>query len=323
MVLVALSFTAVSAETALLNVSYDPTREFYEDLNRAFNANRATQGLSTLRIKQSHGGSGKQARAVIDGLPADVVSLALAYDIDAIAKRGLIAHDWQSKLPHNATPYSSTIVFLVRAGNPKKIQDWPDLIRADVKVITPNPKTSGGARWNYLAAWAWALQQPNGNAASARAYLSKLLANVPQLDTGARAATLTFVQRRLGDVLLAWENEALLVSRKLEPGKFEIVMPSVSILAEPPVALVDKIVDKRGSRALAESYLNFLYSETGQRLAAKHYFRPSHEQIAAEFSGQFPPLKRTSINAAFGNWANAQREHFDDGGSFDQISDAQ
>jgi sulfate/thiosulfate transport system substrate-binding protein len=314
---------AAGAADSLLNVSYDPTRELYEDVNAAFNASRTSQGLPALTIKQSHGGSGKQARAVVDGLQADVVSLALAYDIDAIAQRGLLAKDWQQKLPHNATPYTSTIVFLVRAGNPKKIKDWGDLIRSDVKVITPNPKTSGGARWNYLAAWAWALQQPKGNAVSAQEFLKKLFANVPVLDTGARGSTITFVQRKQGDVLLAWENEALLVTRKLEPGKFEIVAPSVSILAEPPVAVVDKVVDKRGTRPLAESYLKFLYSEQGQRLAGKHYYRPTDEKIAAEYAKQFPTLKLVSIDSIFGGWAKAQKTHFDDGGSFDQISHTQ
>jgi len=315
--------TVALAETSLLNVSYDPTRELYEEVNQAFNASRAKQGLPTLELKQSHGGSGKQARAVVDGLQADVVSLALAYDIDAIAQRGLINKDWQKRLPHNATPYSSTIVFLVRAGNPKKIRDWGDLIRPDVKVITPNPKTSGGARWNYLAAWAWALQQPNGNAASAKAFVEKLFANVPVLDTGARGSTITFIQRNQGDVLLAWENEALLVTKKLIPGKFEVLAPSISILAEPPVSVVDKNVDKHGTRQLAESYLNFLYSEQGQKLAGKHYYRPTDAKVAAEYAGQFPSLKLITIDAVFGGWAKAQKEHFDDGGIFDQISHSQ
>ncbi len=313
----------VAAETSLLNVSYDPTRELYEEVNQAFNAGRVSQGLPTLEIRQSHGGSGKQARAVVDGLQADVVTLALAYDIDAIAARGLINKDWQKKFAHNATPYSSTIVFLVRAGNPKKIRDWADLIRTDVKVITPNPKTSGGARWNYLAAWAWALQQPNSSDTSARAFVQKLFANVPVLDTGARGSTVTFTQRKQGDVLLAWENEALLITRKLDPGKYDIVMPSVSILAEPPVAIVDKVVDKRGTRALAEAYLNYLYSEQGQRLAGKHFYRPSNEKIAAEYAAQFPPTKLITIDAVFGGWAKAQKTHFDDGGTFDQISNSQ
>ena len=319
----AVAGSAIAAETTLLNVSYDPTRELYEEVNKAFNASRAKQGLPELEIKQSHGGSGKQARAVVDGLQADVVTLALAYDIDAIAERGLINKDWQKKFAHNATPYSSTIVFLVRAGNPKKIKDWGDLIRADVKVITPNPKTSGGARWNYLAAWGWALQQPNGNEASAKAYLQKLFANVPVLDTGARGSTVTFTQRNQGDVLLAWENEALLISKKIAPGKYEIVVPSVSILAEPPVAIVDKVVDKRGTRPLAEAYLNFLYSEAGQRLAGKHYYRPSNASVAAEYAAQFPSSKLITIDAVFGGWAKAQKTHFDDGGTFDQISNPQ
>ena len=321
--LVLFAGSAVAADTTLLNVSYDPTRELYDEINKSFNVSRAKQGLPELGIKQSHGGSGKQARAVVDGLQADVVTLALAYDIDAIAERGLISKDWQQKFAHNATPYSSTIVFLVRAGNPKKIKDWGDLIRADVKVITPNPKTSGGARWNYLAAWGWALQQPNGSDASAKAFLQKLFANVPVLDTGARGSTVTFTQRNQGDVLLAWENEALLISKKIAPGKYEIVVPSVSILAEPPVAVVDKVVDKRGTRALAEAYLKYLYSEDGQRIAGKHYYRPSNAKVAAEYAAQFPSSKLITIDAVFGGWAKAQKTHFDDGGTFDQISNPQ
>ncbi|HEX4911524.1 MAG TPA: sulfate ABC transporter substrate-binding protein [Permianibacter sp.] len=312
-----------AAETTLLNVSYDPTRELYEEINAAFNASRAKQGVPALTIKQSHGGSGKQARAVVDGLPADVVTLALAYDIDAIAEHGLIAKNWQTKFPHNATPYSSTVVFLVRAGNPKKIRDWSDLVRPDVKVITPNPKTSGGARWNYLAAWAWALKQPGGNEASAKAFVQKLYANVPVLDTGARGSTVTFTQRKQGDVLLAWENEALLIGKKLQTGKFEIVLPSVSILAEPPVALVDKVVDKRGTRAIAEAYLNYLYSEAGQRIAGKNFYRPTDAKVAAEFTAQFPPITLVKIDDVFGGWRKAQKTHFDDGGVFDQISHSQ
>lgn len=321
--LVLFAGSAVAADTTLLNVSYDPTRELYDEINKSFNVSRAKQGLSELEIKQSHGGSGKQARAVVDGLQADVVTLALAYDIDVIAERGLISKNWQQKFAHNATPYSSTIVFLVRAGNPKKIKDWGDLIRDDVKVITPNPKTSGGARWNYLAAWGWALQQPNGSDASAKAFLQKLFANVPVLDTGARGSTVTFTQRNQGDVLLAWENEALLISKKIAPGKYEIVVPSVSILAEPPVAVVDKVVDKRGTRALAEAYLKYLYSEDGQRIAGKHYYRPSNAKVAAEYAAQFPSSKLITIDAVFGGWAKAQKTHFDDGGTFDQISNPQ
>ena len=321
--LVLFAGSAVAADTTLLNVSYDPTRELYDEINKSFNVSRAKQGLSELEIKQSHGGSGKQARAVVDGLQADVVTLALAYDIDVIAERGLISKNWQQKFAHNATPYSSTIVFLVRAGNPKKIKDWGDLIRDDVKVITPNPKTSGGARWNYLAAWGWALQQPNGSDASAKAFLQKLFANVPVLDTGARGSTVTFTQRNQGDVLLAWENEALLISKKIAPGKYEIVVPSVSILAEPPVAVVDKVVDKRGTRALAEAYLKYLYSEDGQRIAGKHYYRPSNAKVAAEYATQFPSSKLITIDAVFGGWAKAQKTHFDDGGTFDQISNPQ
>jgi sulfate/thiosulfate-binding protein len=306
--------TASAAPATLLNVSYDPTRELYQDINGAF----AKTWKDQVTIKQSHGGSGKQARAVIDGLPADVVTLALAYDVDEIAQRGLIAKDWQSRLPFNSTPYYSTIVLLVRAGNPKHIKDWDDLIRPDVKVITPNPKTSGGARWNYLAAYGYALRK-YGTPAKANGFLAKLFRNVPVLDSGARGSTTTFVERGQGDVLIAWENEALLSVRDLGKGKFQIVYPSVSILAEPPVAVVDKNVDKHGTRQVAEAYLKFLYSPTGQFIIANNYFRPRNKAVAAKYKGQFPNLPLFTVNKNFGGWAKAQHTHFDDGGTFDQV----
>jgi sulfate transport system substrate-binding protein len=306
--------TAPAAPATLLNVSYDPTRELYQDINGAF----AKTWKDQVTIKQSHGGSGKQARAVIDGLPADVVTLALAYDVDEIAQRGLIAKDWQSRLPFNSTPYYSTIVLLVRAGNPKHIKDWDDLIRPDVKVITPNPKTSGGARWNYLAAYGYALRK-YGTPAKANGFLAKLFRNVPVLDSGARGSTTTFVERGQGDVLIAWENEALLSVRDLGKGKFQIVYPSVSILAEPPVAVVDKNVDKHGTRQVAEAYLKFLYSPTGQFIIANNYFRPRNKAVAAKYKGQFPNLPLFTVNKNFGGWAKAQHTHFDDGGTFDQV----
>jgi sulfate transport system substrate-binding protein len=306
--------TAPAAPATLLNVSYDPTRELYQDINGAF----AKTWKDQVTIKQSHGGSGKQARAVIDGLPADVVTLALAYDVDEIAQRGLIAKDWQSRLPFNSTPYYSTIVLLVRAGNPKHIKDWDDLIRPDVKVITPNPKTSGGARWNYLAAYGYALRK-YGTPAKANGFLAKLFRNVPVLDSGARGSTTTFVERGQGDVLIAWENEALLSVRDLGKGKFQIVYPSVSILAEPPVAVVDKNVDKHGTRQVAEAYLKFLYSPTGQFIIANNYFRPRNKAVAAKYKGQFPNFPLFTVNKNFGGWAKAQHTHFDDGGTFDQV----
>ncbi len=274
-----------AAEISLLNVSYDPTRELYQDFNAAFARQWKAKSGDELKLKQSHGGSGKQARGVIDGLEADVVTLALAYDIDAIAERGLLAKDWQKRLPHNSAPYTSTIVFLVRKGNPKHIKDWNDLVKPGVAVITPNPKTSGGARWNHLAAWGYALKQPGGSEASAREFIGKLYKNVPVLDSGARGATTTFVERGIGDVLLAWENEALLAIKELGPDKVEIVAPSVSILAEPPVAVVDKVVDKRGTRKVAEAYLNYLYSEEGQDIAAKNYYRPTAGAAAEKICG--------------------------------------
>lgn len=318
--LLALTGLASAAELSLLNVSYDPTRELYADFNKVFAERWKEQTGDTVAIKASHGGSGSQARAVIDGLEADVVTLALAYDIDAIAaKSGLIAPDWQKRLPDNSTPYTSTIVFLVRKGNPKQIKDWNDLIRPDVKVITPNPKTSGGARWNYLAAWGYALRQNGNDAAKAQEFVRKLYANVPVLDSGARGATLTFVQRRQGDVLLAWENEAFLSLDEFGKDKVEIVVPSVSVLAEPPVAVVDKTVDRRGTRAVAEAYLKFLYRPVGQELVARHYFRPRSKEIAAKYADRFPQLPLFTIDDMFGGWTKAQQVHFSDGGIFDQI----
>jgi sulfate/thiosulfate transport system substrate-binding protein len=304
----------------LLNVSYDPTREFYDAVNAAFATEWKQQSGETVVINQSHGGSGKQARAVIDGLEADVVTLGLAYDIDALAQRaGLVPADWQTRLPDNSAPYTSTVVFLVRAGNPKGIRDWGDLARPGIAVITPNPKTSGGARWNYLAAWSWARDRQDGSDASAEAFVRALYRNVPVLDSGARGATMTFVERGTGDVLLAWENEALLATRRLGAGRLEIVIPSQSILAEPPVTVVDKVVDRRGTRAVAEAYLRYLYSKEGQELAAQHYFRPRDPEVAAKYAAQFPKVKLVTIDAAFGGWSAAQAAHFADGGSFDRI----
>ena len=312
---------APAAPTQLLNVSYDPTRELYQQVNAAFAKRWQESTKQPITIKQSHGGSGKQARAVIDGLPADVVTLALGYDVDAIAKRGLIASNWQARLPNNSTPYYSTIVLLVRHGNPKHIRDWDDLIRADVKVITPNPKTSGGARWNYLAAWGFA-QRKYGSPQKAKLFMAKLFRNVPVLDSGARGATTTFVERGQGDVLIGWENEALLAARRLAPGKFDIVVPSVSILAEPPVAVVDKVVDKHGTRAAAEAYLKFLYTPEAQDIIARNYFRPRNPQVAARYKAQFPNMKLFTIDRNFGGWAKAQALHFNDGGLFDQEYEA-
>ncbi len=303
----------------LLNVSYDPTRELYKDINAAYARYWKEKVGQTLTINQSHGGSGKQARSVIDGLQADVVTLALAYDIDEIAARAkLLPANWQSRLPNNSTPYSSTIVFLVRKGNPLKIKDWGDLIKPGVDVITPNPKTSGGARWNYLAAWAWALKQPGGNPAKAQAYVAALFKNVPILDTGARGATTTFTQRGIGDVLLSWENEAYLAQEEL-PGKFDIVYPSLSILAEPPVAIVDRNVDRRKTRLAAEGYLNFLYSPLAQELIAKHHYRPRNAAVAAKYAAKFKKLPLVTIDDTFGGWKKAQATHFADGGVFDRI----
>jgi len=320
MVTLAAGTTRAANAVTLLNVSYDPTRELYEDYNKAFAAYWKAKTGDTVTINQSHGGSGKQARAVIDGLPADVVTLALAYDVDALAKRGkLIPDTWQARLPDNSAPYTSTIVFLVRKGNPKHIKDWGDLVRPGVGVITPNPKTSGGARWNYLAAWVYALKQPGGNAASAQEFVRKLYKNVPVLDSGARGSTVTFVERGIGDVLLAWENEAFLAARELGADKVEIVVPSISILAEPPVSVVDKVVDKRGTRAVAEDYLKYLYSPEGQEIAAKHFYRPRDPKVTAKYASVFPKVPLVTVKDAFGGWTQAQATHFADGGTFDQI----
>jgi len=311
--------TASAADIALLNVSYDPTRELYQDVNAAFAREWKTKTGDTVKIKQSHGGSGKQARAVIDGLDADVVTLALAYDIDALAERGLVAKDWEKREALNASPYTSTIVFLVRKGNPKGIKDWNDLVKPGVAVITPNPKTSGGARWNHLAAWGYALKQPGGSPTTATEFLKKLYKNVPVLDSGARGATTTFVERGIGDVLIAWENEAYLAVKELGPGKFDIITPSVSILAEPPVALVDKVVDKRGTRKVAEAYLKFLYTDEAQDIIAKNYYRPATPKAAAKYANQFAKVKLFTIGDVAGNWTQAQKTHFADGGLFDKI----
>ena len=312
----------VAAAQTLLNVSYDPTRELYTEFNAAFNKHWQAQGNEAVTIQQSHGGSGKQARAVIDGLRADVVTLALAGDIDELYKLGkLIPENWQERLPDASTPYTSTIVFLVRKGNPKGLKDWDDLVKPGVEVITPNPKTSGGARWNFLAAWAYA-QQKYGSEAEAKAFTEKLYKNVPVLDTGARGSTITFVNNGIGDVLLAWENEAFLALKEEGGENFEIVAPSLSILAEPPVSVVDQNVDKKGTRKVAEAYLNYLYSEEGQRIAAKHFYRPRNQAVAAEFAEQFPQLKLVTIDKDFGGWKTAQPKFFNDGGVFDQIYQA-
>ncbi|MGH8230737.1 MAG: sulfate ABC transporter substrate-binding protein [Steroidobacteraceae bacterium] len=309
-----------SAAVTLLNVSYDPTRELYEAVNKAFSAQWLASTGEQVTIHQSHGGSGKQARAIIDGLEADVATLALGYDINELARTGgLIPANWATRLPNNSAPYTSTIVFLVRKGNPKNIRDWDDLVRPGVQVITPSPKSSGGARWNYLAAWAWALKQPGGDDAKAKDFVRRLYKNVPVLDSGARGSTVTFVERGIGDVLLAWENEALLAKQNLGPDKLDIVLPSVSILAEPPVTVVDKVVDRRGTRKLAEAYLKFLYTPEGQELIARNFYRPRDPQVAAKFASQFPTLKLVTIDDTFGGWDKAQATHFSDGGTFDQI----
>ncbi len=311
--------TSALADTTLLNVSYDPTRELYQDINRSFGAEWKAKTGETVKISQSHGGSGAQARSVIDGLEADVVTLALAYDIDAIAsKAGLLSPDWQARLPYQSAPYTSTIVFLVRKGNPKQIKDWDDVARPGIQVITPNPKTSGGARWNYLAAWGYALNKYDRDEAKARQFLAALFKNVPVFDSGARGATTTFVQRGLGDVLLAWENEAILAVEELGKGQFEIVVPSMSILAEPPVAVVDKVVDKHGTRAVAEAYLRYLYSPDGQEIGARHHYRPRDPAVAARHAAEFPAVKLFTVEA-LGGWQKAQTTHFNDGGVFDQI----
>jgi sulfate transport system substrate-binding protein len=302
----------------ILNVSYDPTREFYTEYNKIFSEAWARDhGGQQLTVNQSHGGSGRQARSVIDGLRADVVTLALAYDIDEIAARGLIARNWQSRLPNNSSPYTSTIVFLVRKGNPWRIRDWGDLVKDGIQVITPNPKTSGGARWNYLAAWAWALRQPGGSPDTAKSFVQKLYRNVPVLDTGARGSTTTFVQRRIGDVFLSWENEAWLA--KAEGAQVDIIYPSVSILAEPPVTVVDRNVDRNGTRNVAENYLRFLYTDFAQELIAKHYYRPRSAAVAAKYVERFPRLPLITVDDTFGGWASAQRTHFTEGALFDQI----
>jgi sulfate transport system substrate-binding protein len=314
------STSLLSAQTHLLNVSYDPTREFYEEYNRLFTQHwKATTGQDVI-VNQSHGGSGKQARAVIDGLEADVVTLALAYDIDAIAQNGgLLDKDWQSKFPDKSTPYTSTIVLLVRKGNPLGIHDWDDLIRPGVKVITPNPKTSGGARWNYLAAWGYALRKSGNNEQGARDYMKKLFANVPVLDSGARGSTTTFVQRGVGDVLIAWENEALLALKEFGSDKFEIVVPSETILAEPPVAVVDEVARKHGTEKVARAYLEYLYSPEAQDLAARYFFRPRLKSVADKYASVFPKVNTFTVLEGCGGWQKAQAKHFSDGGTFDQI----
>jgi len=308
-----------AAEVSLLNVSYDPTRELYVDFNKSFAEHWKKTAGQDVKIKQSHGGAAKQARSVIDGLQADVVTLALSYDIDEIAQRGILAKDWQKRLPKNSAPYTSTIVFLVRKGNPKNIKEWTDLARPGISVITPNPKTSGGARYNYLAAWGYALKQPGGNEKTAQDLLTKIYKNVPVLDSGARGSTTTFIEREIGDVLITWENEALLAIRELGPEKVQIVVPSLSVLAEPPVTVVDKVVDRRGTRKVADAYLNYLYSEAGQELAGKHYYRPINEKIAAKYASQFPKVKLLTVDEIAGGWTKAQKTHFADGGTFDQI----
>jgi sulfate/thiosulfate-binding protein len=309
-----------AADVTLLNVSYDPTRELYADFNKAFTAHWKAKTGNNATVKQSHGGAGKQARAVIDGLQADVVTLALAYDIDEIhAKAKLIPKDWQTRLPNNSAPYTSTIVLLVRKGNPKNIKDWDDLAKPGITVITPNPKTSGGARWNYLAAWGYELKRNGGDQQKAKEFVKKIYANVPVLDSGARGSTITFVERGIGDVFISWENEAFLALKELGPDKFEIVVPSVSILAEPPVTIVDKVVDKRKTREVAQGYLEYLYSDEGQEIAAKHYYRPTNPKFIEKYAHQFPKVNLFNIDEVFGGWQKAQKEHFADGGTFDQI----
>jgi sulfate/thiosulfate transport system substrate-binding protein len=321
--LVVSTVLAAAKDITLLNVSYDPTRELYQDVNTAFARHWQEKTGDKVTIKQSHGGSGKQARAVIDGLDADVVTLALAYDVDALCEKGkLIPQDWQKRLPNNSAPYTSTIVFVVRKGNPKGIKDWDDLVKSGVSVITPNPKTSGGARWNYLAAWGYALKKWGSDDAKARDFVARLFKNVAILDTGARGATTTFVQRGIGDVFVAWENEALLAVNESDKGAFEIVVPSVSILAEPPVTWVDKVVSKRGTRAVAQAYLEFLYSPEGQEIAAKHYYRPRLESVRTKYADTFPKVEMFTIDEVFGGWQKAQKAHFAEGGVFDQIQRA-
>jgi sulfate/thiosulfate-binding protein len=318
-VLLAASLAAPAAAQELLNVSYDPTRELYQAVNTAFARQYQAKTGKAVTVQQSHGGSSKQARAVIDGLEADVLTLALAYDIDAVAESGLLPREWQKRLPSNSSPYTSTIVFLVRKGNPKGIKDWADLLKPGVQVITPNPKTSGGARWNYLAAWAYALKQPGGSDAKAKEFVTALYKNVPVLDSGARGATTTFVQRGIGDVLLTWESEAFLSIKELGADKVEIVVPSLSILAEPPVTIVDKNVDKKGTRTVAQAYVEYLYAPEGQEIAARNYYRPRLEAVAKKHSATFPKINLITIDDVFGGWQKAQPTHFGDGGVFDQI----
>ena len=311
---------ALAANVELLNVSYDPTRELYQEFNAAFARQWEAKTGDKVTVKQSHGGSGKQARTVIDGLTADVVTLALAYDIDEIAARAkLLPAEWQKRLPHNSSPYTSTIVFLVRKGNPKRIKDWDDIARSGISVITPNPKTSGGARWNYLAAWGYALKNYGNDESKAREFVTKIYKNVPVLDSGARGSTTTFVGRGIGDVLLAWENEAFLAVKELGPEKVDIVVPSISILAEPPVTLVDKVADKHGTRKVAQAYLDYLYSEEGQDIAGRNFYRPTDAKAAAKYASQFPKISLFRIDDVFGGWQKAQKTHFADGGVFDQI----
>jgi sulfate/thiosulfate transport system substrate-binding protein len=318
--LTAAATLAAAKDITLLNVSYDPTRELYQDYNAAFTKYWQAKTGDKVTVKQSHGGSGKQARSVIDGLESDVVTLALAYDIDEIAERAkLLPPDWQKRLQHNSTPYSSTYIFLVRKGNPKGIKDWSDLIKPGVSVITANPKTSGGARWGYLAAYGYALKQPGGNDTKAKDFVAKVYSNVPVLDSGARGSTVTFAERGIGDVLLAWENEAYLSLKEFGADKFDVVYPPISILAEPPVAVVDKVVDKRGTRAVAQAYLEYLYSPEGQEIAAHNFYRPIDPTVAAKYAKSFPKLTLFTIDDTFGGWANAQKTHFADGGVFDQI----
>ncbi|MFZ6872657.1 sulfate ABC transporter substrate-binding protein [Undibacterium sp. Di27W] len=319
LILGTLTQAAYSADINILNVSYDPTRELYQDINQAFAKQWKAKNGDTLNFKQSHGGSGKQARTVIDGLDADVVTLALAYDTDAIAEAGLLDKAWQKRLPHNASPYTSTIVFLVRKGNPKGIKDWADVAKPGVSVITANPKTSGGARWAYLAAWGYALKQPGGSEASAKDYVQKVYKNVPVLDSGARGSTVTFAERGIGDVLLSWENEAHLALKEFGADKFEIITPSISVLAEPPVAIVDKVVDKHGTRKVAEAYLNYLYTDEAQDIIGKNYYRPTTDKALKKYANTFAKVKLFGIDDTFGGWTKTQKTHFADGGVFDQI----
>jgi sulfate transport system substrate-binding protein len=319
LLLLAAAVPVRAAGVKLLNVSYDPTRELYQDFNAAFAKQWKGKTGQDVEVQQSHGGSGKQARSVIDGLEADVVTLALAYDIDAIANTGLLPKSWQARLPANSSPYTSTIVFLVRKGNPKKIKDWDDLTRPGVSVISPNPKTSGGARWNYLAAWGYALKKFGNDQNKAKDFVQRIYKNVPVLDTGARGATVTFVERGIGDVLIAWENEAILAVKDIGKGKFDIVAPSLSILAEPPVAVVDKVANKHKTAAVAKAYVEYLYTPEGQEIAARHYYRPRSQAVAAKYAAQFPKVALFTIDELFGGWTKAQQTHFADGGVFDQI----